>query len=140
MAEINGPGSDGGGGGGVPADGAVAASPPGGGLDVAMAQHLLAAADLLQLERLRRIAERRLVECVEVDSVADTLALADKNHAEELKKVGLGARGEEPWCVSPRRRRGIGVTAEGQRNRTGNGQPAESEVWGTRGRGRGLWL
>ncbi len=96
MGEIIGPGSDGGGGGGGPADGPGVSCAAGGGLDVAMAQHLLAAADLLQLERLRRIAERRLVECVEVDSVADTLALADKNHAEELKKVGTGGRGQGP--------------------------------------------
>ncbi|KAG2495355.1 hypothetical protein HYH03_006624 [Edaphochlamys debaryana] len=58
-------------------------------LECEMAQHLLAAADSLQLERLRRICERRLCETVEVESVAFTLALADKNHAEELKKVCL---------------------------------------------------
>ncbi|GLC40320.1 hypothetical protein PLESTB_001597800 [Pleodorina starrii] len=60
-----------------------------GNLETEMAQHLLAAADQMQLERLRRVCERRLVETVEVESVADTLALADGNHSEELKKVCL---------------------------------------------------
>ncbi|PNW84405.1 hypothetical protein CHLRE_03g144284v5 [Chlamydomonas reinhardtii] len=59
------------------------------GLEVEVAQHLLAAADSMQLERLRRIAERRLTECVDVESVAFTLALADRNHAAELKRVCL---------------------------------------------------
>ena len=36
------------------------------GLDVAMAQHLLVAADRFCLARLRRICERRLCESVEV--------------------------------------------------------------------------
>jgi hypothetical protein len=57
------------------------------GLETEMAQHLLAAADRVQLERLRRIAERRLVEAVDCDTVAFTLALADRNHAHELKRV-----------------------------------------------------
>ncbi len=35
-------------------------------MDVAMAQHLLVAADRFQLSRLRRICERRLCETVEV--------------------------------------------------------------------------
>jgi len=35
-------------------------------LDVAMAQHLLVAADRFQLSRLRQICERRLCETVEV--------------------------------------------------------------------------
>ncbi|GLI59593.1 hypothetical protein VaNZ11_001522 [Volvox africanus] len=60
-----------------------------GNLETEMAQHLLAAADQMQLERLRRICERRLCETVEVDTVAFTLALADRNHSEELKKVCL---------------------------------------------------
>ncbi|KXZ44695.1 hypothetical protein GPECTOR_63g23 [Gonium pectorale] len=58
-------------------------------LDVEMAQHLLAAADAMALERLRRLCERRLCETVDTETVAFTLALADKNHAEELKKVCL---------------------------------------------------
>ncbi|KAK9815417.1 hypothetical protein WJX72_003308 [[Myrmecia] bisecta] len=58
-------------------------------LDVPMAQHLLVAADRFQLHRLRRICERRLCETVEVDTVATTLALAEQNHGEELKRVCL---------------------------------------------------
>lgn len=58
-------------------------------LGVAMAQHLLVAADRFALARLRRICERRLCETVEVESVATTLALAEQNHAEELKRVCL---------------------------------------------------
>jgi hypothetical protein len=51
-------------------------------LEVAMAQHLLAAADMYQLTRLRRICERRLCESVDVETAATTLALAEQNHAE----------------------------------------------------------
>lgn len=58
-------------------------------LDVPMAQHLLAAADKYQLVRLRRICERRLCDTVDVETVGTTLALAEQNHAEELKKVCL---------------------------------------------------
>ncbi|GFR41947.1 hypothetical protein Agub_g2741, partial [Astrephomene gubernaculifera] len=68
-------------------------------LEVEMAQHLLAAADLMQLERLRRMCERRLCECVDTESVAFTLALADKNHAEELKKVCLDYVGRNLGAV-----------------------------------------
>jgi hypothetical protein len=57
-------------------------------LDVAMAQHLLVAADRYELIRLRRICERRLCETVDVETVATTLTLAEQNHADELKKVG----------------------------------------------------
>ncbi|EFJ44326.1 hypothetical protein VOLCADRAFT_42798, partial [Volvox carteri f. nagariensis] len=60
-----------------------------GNLETEMAQHLLAAADQMQLERLRSICERRLCETVEVDTVSYTLALADRNHSEDLKKVCL---------------------------------------------------
>ncbi|KAK9826376.1 hypothetical protein WJX81_005251 [Elliptochloris bilobata] len=58
-------------------------------LEVAMAQHLLVAADRFQLGRLRRICERRLCETVEVETAATTLALAEQNHASELKRVCL---------------------------------------------------
>ena len=54
-----------------------------------MAQHLLVAADRFQAPRLRRICERRLCETVEVETVATTLALAEQNHAQELKRVCL---------------------------------------------------
>lgn len=56
-------------------------------LEVEMAQHLLMAADQYQLDRLRRICEKRLCETVDVESVGLTLTLAEQNHAEELKKV-----------------------------------------------------
>jgi speckle-type POZ protein len=58
-------------------------------LEVAMAQHLLAAADRFQLIRLRCICEQRLCETVEVETVATTLALAEQNNAKELKRVCL---------------------------------------------------
>eukprot|EP00878_Enallax_costatus_P013058 GHUV01013644.1.p1 GENE.GHUV01013644.1~~GHUV01013644.1.p1 ORF type:complete len:476 (+),score=203.40 GHUV01013644.1:518-1945(+) len=58
-------------------------------LEVPMAQHLLAAADMYQLTRLRRICERRLCESVDVETAATTMALAEQNHAEELKRVCL---------------------------------------------------
>jgi speckle-type POZ protein len=47
-------------------------------LEVAMAQHLLVAADMYQLTRLSRMCERRLCETVDVETVATTLALAHK--------------------------------------------------------------
>ncbi|KDD76145.1 hypothetical protein H632_c337p0, partial [Helicosporidium sp. ATCC 50920] len=58
-------------------------------LDVAMAQHLLAAADRFALPRLRAMCERRLCETVEVETVATTLALAEQNNAADLKRVCL---------------------------------------------------
>lgn len=58
-------------------------------LEVALAQHLLVAADRFEMPRLRRICERRLCETVEVETVATTLALGEQNHAEELKRVCL---------------------------------------------------
>ncbi|GBF94017.1 hypothetical protein Rsub_07285 [Raphidocelis subcapitata] len=58
-------------------------------LEAAMAQHLLVAADMYQLGRLRRICERRLCETVDAETAATTLALAEQNHAEELKRVCL---------------------------------------------------
>lgn len=61
----------------------------GAGLEVTMAQHLLAAADRFQLLRLRCICEQRLCETVEVETVATTLALAEQNNANELKRVCL---------------------------------------------------
>lgn len=61
-------------------------------LRMRLLQHLLVAADQYQLSRLRRICEKRLCDTVDVETVATTLALAEQNHAEELKKVG-------GWCL-----------------------------------------
>ena len=47
-----------------------------------MAQHLLVAADRFELERLRRICERRLCETLDVETVAATLTLAEQSNAE----------------------------------------------------------
>ena len=58
-------------------------------LSVPMAQHLLAAADRFQIERLRSFCEQRLCTSVDVETVATTLALAETNHATELKRVCL---------------------------------------------------
>ncbi len=56
------------------------------------------AADQYQLSRLRRICEKRLCDTVDVETVATTLALAEQNHAEELKKVG--GRGRRPTLAT----------------------------------------
>ena len=44
-----------------------------GGLDCAMAQHLLVAADRYEMPRLRRICERRLTETIDVSCLVQTL-------------------------------------------------------------------
>lgn len=69
-------------------------------LEVPMAQHLLAAADMYQLTRLRRICERRLCESVDVETAATTMALAEQNHAEvSLKLSLLWAVSASDWCT-----------------------------------------
>jgi speckle-type POZ protein len=55
-------------------------------LDVPMTQHLLVAADRFDLSRLRAMCEARLCESVDVDTVANTLMLAELNHANALKR------------------------------------------------------
>ncbi|XP_009606600.1 BTB/POZ and MATH domain-containing protein 4 [Nicotiana tomentosiformis] len=50
---------------------------------------LLAAADLYDLTRLRRVCESHLCKDISVNSVSRTLALADRYHATELKAVCL---------------------------------------------------
>ena len=56
-------------------------------MSITMAQHLLMASDRYQLERLRAICERRLVDTVDVDTVSTTLMLADKCNALNLRSV-----------------------------------------------------
>lgn len=51
-------------------------------LDTCFMQHLLEAADRFELVRLRRICEKQLCQTVDVDTVATTLTLAERNHAE----------------------------------------------------------
>ena len=58
-------------------------------LDVPMTQHLLVAADRFDLSRLRAMCEARLCESVDVETVANTLALAELNHASALKRACL---------------------------------------------------
>lgn len=58
-------------------------------LDVPMTQHLLVAADRFDLSRLRAMCEARLCASVDVETVANTLALAELNHASALKRACL---------------------------------------------------
>jgi len=58
-------------------------------LDVSTTQHLLIAADRFDLSRLRAMCEARLCDSVDVDSVANTLTLAELNHADALRRACL---------------------------------------------------
>eukprot|EP00798_Chlamydomonas_sp_ICE-L_P022715 gene22715-29876_t len=91
-------------------------------LEVAMAQHLLVAADQYQLVRLRKICERRLCESVDVETVATTLALAEQNHAEELKKVCLDFVSRNLAAV---------MNADGFRHMTGSCPQLQAEILST---------
>ena len=51
-------------------------------MDCAFAQHLLEAADRFELNRLRKICEKRLCLMIDVDTVATTLTLAEQNRAD----------------------------------------------------------
>lgn len=59
-------------------------------LDVPMTQHLLVAADRFDLSRLRAMCEARLCDSVDVSTVANTLMLAELNHAQALKRACMG--------------------------------------------------
>ncbi|KAJ1693899.1 hypothetical protein LUZ63_010597 [Rhynchospora breviuscula] len=52
---------------------------------VALAQHLLVAADMYGLERLKRVCEKKLYEFLVVDNLATTLALAVQHYCSDLK-------------------------------------------------------
>jgi hypothetical protein len=58
-----------------------------GNMSISMAQHLLMASDRYQLERLRAICEKRLVDTVDIETVSTTLMLADKCNAHNLRQV-----------------------------------------------------
>lgn len=55
----------------------------------AMMQHLLAAADLYNLDRLKSLCESKLCEEISIDTVATTLALAEQHHCPQLKAICL---------------------------------------------------
>ncbi|XP_057747840.1 BTB/POZ and MATH domain-containing protein 3 [Arachis stenosperma] len=54
-----------------------------------MVQNLLAAADLYNLDRLKLLCESKLSEKINTDTVATTLALAEKHHCPQLKAICL---------------------------------------------------
>lgn len=54
-----------------------------------MVQHLLAAADRFNLDRLKVLCEAKLCEEVNVDTVATTLALAEQHGCSQLKAICL---------------------------------------------------
>ncbi|XWS56617.1 hypothetical protein CRYUN_Cryun09bG0101700 [Craigia yunnanensis] len=54
-----------------------------------MVQHLLAAADLYNLDRLKVLCKAKLCEELNADTVATTLALAEQHHCTQLKAICL---------------------------------------------------
>lgn len=50
-----------------------------------MVQHLLAAADLYNLDRLKLLCESELCKAINIDTVATILALAEQHHCPQLK-------------------------------------------------------
>lgn len=54
-----------------------------------MVQHLLAAADLYNLDRLKLLCESKLCEELSADTVATTLALAEQHQCSQLKAICL---------------------------------------------------
>lgn len=54
-----------------------------------MFQHLLAAADLYGLDRLKLFCESNLCQNIAINTVATTLALAEQHHCFQLKSMCL---------------------------------------------------
>ncbi|XP_019419933.1 PREDICTED: BTB/POZ and MATH domain-containing protein 3-like isoform X2 [Lupinus angustifolius] len=54
-----------------------------------MVQHLVAAADLYNLDRLKMLCESKLCDEINADTVATTLALAEQHHCPQLKAICL---------------------------------------------------
>nr|XP_023920016.1 BTB/POZ and MATH domain-containing protein 3 isoform X1 [Quercus suber]POF00716.1 btb/poz and math domain-containing protein 3 [Quercus suber] len=54
-----------------------------------MVQHLLAAADLYNLDRLKLLCESELCNAINIDTVATILALAEQHHCPQLKDICL---------------------------------------------------
>ncbi|KAG2730361.1 hypothetical protein I3843_01G282900 [Carya illinoinensis] len=54
-----------------------------------MVQHLLAAADLYNLDRLKVLCESELCKVINIDTVATILALAEQHHCPQLKAICL---------------------------------------------------
>jgi speckle-type POZ protein len=71
-----------------------------------MAQHLLAAADRYALERLKLLSELKLCEDVAINTVANTLALAEQHHCYQLKTVCL------KFVALPENLKGMQYTSE----------------------------
>jgi speckle-type POZ protein len=59
-------------------------------------QHLLVAADRYGLERLGLMCEAKLCQCIDVETVAATLALAEQHHWAPLKDACLGFIASSP--------------------------------------------
>ncbi|KAM3412789.1 hypothetical protein ACQJBY_004134 [Aegilops geniculata] len=59
------------------------------GADVPWMGHLLAAADMYDLQRLKSMCEQRLLERIDLSSVSDILGVAAQHHCYELKEACL---------------------------------------------------
>ncbi|KAF7018528.1 hypothetical protein CFC21_031809 [Triticum aestivum] len=55
--------------------------------EIAKLQHLLVATDRYGLDRLNVMCESKLSECIDVETVATTLVLAEQHHCKDLKEA-----------------------------------------------------
>lgn len=55
--------------------------------EIAKLQHLLVASDRYGLDRLNVMCESKLSECIDVETVATTLVLAEQHHCKDLKEA-----------------------------------------------------